>query len=81
MHVEEWEGFYSFDFKGSKLFVVFAPEDGKPFLVFESDDFDADAERLKQEGFQIGFSFEVKTGKFMFYEDSDDIEYGLFQPN
>ncbi len=78
--VEEWEGFLSFDFNGSKLFVVFAPMDGTPFLVFETFEIDAEAERLKNEGFQVGDSFEVKTGKFQFYQDTQNIEYALFQP-
>ncbi|MCD4657920.1 MAG: hypothetical protein K8S87_10310 [Planctomycetes bacterium] len=78
--VEEWEGFFSFNFGGSKLFVVFAPMEGVPFLVFETSEIDNEAERLKNEGFQVGDSFEVRTGKFLFYQDSQNIDYALFQP-
>lgn len=75
----EWDGCVSFAFDGARLYVMQAPEMA-PFLVSEVNDIEAEVARLRGLGFEAVDPFEVRVGRFTFYQDHRGNQFGLLQP-
>ena len=76
---DEWNGCRSFTFEEMKFYVMSAPE-AAPLMVLQVQDIEMEIARLRSEGFEVMDPFDVRMGRFTFYQDGKGINFGLLQP-